>query len=51
LIEDDNNRNENWINAINNFDYTLFEREKLRLEVINNFSWDVIIKKYLEILK
>lgn len=48
FIEDDENRNEIFKNIIENFDEKIFQKEIIKNEVINNFSWENIIKKYLE---
>jgi phosphatidylinositol alpha-1,6-mannosyltransferase len=51
LIDDDENRDKKWLEVIKNFDYKEFNRQKIKQEVTNNFSWDIIIKKYLELIK
>lgn len=51
LIDDDENRNENWVNRIDEFNYDFFNKQELKTEVIKVFSWDIIIKQYLEFLK
>ena len=51
LIEDDEERTQNWVGQIENFNYNHFHRKDVQNEVIENFSWDTIIKQYLELIK
>ncbi len=51
LIDDDKNRNQKWLEIIKNFNYNKFNRKEIRQKVIDNFSWEVIIKQYLKLLK
>lgn len=51
FIEDDENRNDNFKNIIEKFDEKIFKKEVIKSEVINNFSWENIIQKYLELMK
>lgn len=50
LIENDINRNNNWIKTINNFDYSKYDKKKLNREILMRFDWKEVINKYIQIL-
>ncbi len=51
FIEDNEERNENFKQIIENFDKNLFQKDWVKNEIINIFSWENIIQKYLELMK
>lgn len=51
FIDNDQKRNQNFEHAIKHIDQKWFKKDIIKDEVIKRFSWDIIIQKYLELIK